>query len=620
MSTPGLPSALLDAWVSYAIDPRRWEQLVAELEFHAELLASLDPSEFLASFSKAEALSWRIRSEEGNAPGGFAYVLLDQHDQVISRRDEGRLLDNYLHGADLKSGDDPELSIPARAGLTTSREDSTGSNTDWDPLIEQRIHFTHTDTQDSWARLKAGARPSSSGHFLIELRDASGERARYGYIISRADFPSSLLAISERAERALLVPETTMNPALRKTLQSSFGLTQAEVDVTLLLASGYSLKEVGAYLRVSVNTARNQLQSVFAKSGVSRQSELILVVTQLGIIVATNGAENRDVNTKPSVTGSAPEPPRAKTHDQPPLEMLALPDGRQLAYRCYGVRDGQPVLYLHETYGTSRLPDRTHTLAVERNLFLISPDRPGFGFSNSPAAPSMPSVAADLKVLVEKLMAARSSERLTHKIVLCGFVSGAGYALELAHNAGAEVAKLLLVAGRAPFSLSAAEAVNTRGNHGQKTTSLERFRAGFVKQPWLLNSFFNILRNRSNPALYAMLLQRAYGGVSRDQELFESQPELLDYLVDNCIESQSVSAVGPANDMRAYIKGSQRSPQELTAPIWVWHGTEDQVASPAVLRQCLHDCHVDWRDFAGEGSMLLHRHYEEWLDELARVT
>ena len=556
---------------------------MAELEGHSELLSSLDPSEFLASFSKAEALSWRIRSEEGSAPGGFAYVLVDQHDRVVSAHDESGLLDNYLVDAE-----------PVSA--------SSGSHSgNWEPLREQKIQFAHSVTQDSWGGLRSRVAPSS-GHLLIELRDAQGERARFGYVINRADFPANLLALSERGHRALLLPETTNNPALRKTLQSSFGLTNAEADVTLHLASGETLKEASAQLRVSVNTTRNQLQSVFSKSGVSRQSELILVVTQLGIIVSTH--------TQSTALDGVSNVPRAETRAQPTLEMLVLADGRQLAYRCYGDRQGKPVLYLHESYGTGRLPDRTQQLAVERDLLIISPDRPGYGFSSASPIGSMASVTADLRALV------RATGQ--SKIALCGFLSGAGFALELAHDAGAEVGQVVLVAGRVPAFSTPDSSTDTAGKAVEERTALQRFRQGFVNQQWLLNSFFNILRNRSSPKLYASLLQRAYGSNAKDQALFDEQPELLDFLVANCVESQSVSAMGVANDMRAFLGGSEHSAQTLNFELDVWHGTEDQVANPDTLRRFLTGCRVNWRDFAGEGAMLLHHHYDELLDELAR--
>lgn len=580
MTKPVLPSSLLDAWVGYAIDPRRYEQLVAELDSHAPLLETLDPSDFLASFSEAEALSWRIRSAEGSAPGGFAYVLLDAQDRVLSRHDESRLLDVYL---------DPPFTAPRSA----TSEDGA----EFDALLGEKLCFAEAETQAHWLQLKNRVVPLN-GHLLMELRDSNGERARYGYVINRADFPANLAALSDAGERALLLPETNNNPSLRKTLQSSFGLSEAETDITLALASGQTLKEAAIELRVSINTVRNQLQSVFTKSGISRQSELILVVTQLGIIVATHPLVEQTVQ--------APAAERRDPGLQPALEILVLPDGRQLAYRRYGAVDGKPVLYLHESFGCGRLPARTHEMAIERNLLIVAPDRPGYGFSHASSTSTISASVADLRAFLV-------ASGLTN-VTLCGYLSGAGYALELAHNPGVNVSKIMLVAGRVP-SLNVDE---TGGRGSRANTPLQRFRRSFMQQPWLLNSFFNVLRNRSSPALFSYMLQRAYGSNKEDQALFDRDPELLEFLVANCVESQSVSSAGVANDMRAFALGSQRQAKHLTIPITVWHGTEDQVADPVSLQRYLRGCRVVWRDFPGEGAMVFYRHYDAWLDELSK--
>lgn len=59
-----------------------------------------------------------------------------------------------------------------------------------------------------------------------------------------------------------------------------FGFTPTEATLAILLAKGLSLDEVAEHLRVSRNTVRTHLRSVFAKTGVSRQSLLIRLILQ----------------------------------------------------------------------------------------------------------------------------------------------------------------------------------------------------------------------------------------------------------------------------------------------------------------------------------------------------
>lgn len=56
---------------------------------------------------------------------------------------------------------------------------------------------------------------------------------------------------------------------------SSYSLTAAEAQLALALAQGNSIEEFSKNRRVSINTARTQLRSIFAKTETSRQPELI---------------------------------------------------------------------------------------------------------------------------------------------------------------------------------------------------------------------------------------------------------------------------------------------------------------------------------------------------------
>ena len=58
-------------------------------------------------------------------------------------------------------------------------------------------------------------------------------------------------------------------------MRQLFDLTPAESAVALRLASGQSLEEAAADLAISRNTARAHLRSIFSKTGITRQTELV---------------------------------------------------------------------------------------------------------------------------------------------------------------------------------------------------------------------------------------------------------------------------------------------------------------------------------------------------------
>lgn len=57
-----------------------------------------------------------------------------------------------------------------------------------------------------------------------------------------------------------------------------FGLTGAEARIASALASGISLEKAAVTLGISLHTARTQLKSAFAKTGTSRQAELVALI------------------------------------------------------------------------------------------------------------------------------------------------------------------------------------------------------------------------------------------------------------------------------------------------------------------------------------------------------
>ena len=58
-------------------------------------------------------------------------------------------------------------------------------------------------------------------------------------------------------------------------------LTEAEGRIAVALYEGLSVADYANARAVSIHTARNQLKSVFRKSGVSRQSELVQLIAQM---------------------------------------------------------------------------------------------------------------------------------------------------------------------------------------------------------------------------------------------------------------------------------------------------------------------------------------------------
>jgi DNA-binding CsgD family transcriptional regulator len=64
-------------------------------------------------------------------------------------------------------------------------------------------------------------------------------------------------------------------------VQSLFGLALAEARVATLIGAGLSPQQAAEKLGISVGNVRTTLKKVFTKVGVSRQSELAVLLTKL---------------------------------------------------------------------------------------------------------------------------------------------------------------------------------------------------------------------------------------------------------------------------------------------------------------------------------------------------
>jgi DNA-binding CsgD family transcriptional regulator len=87
------------------------------------------------------------------------------------------------------------------------------------------------------------------------------------------------------ARRLVFVSVSEMTPNLTgldtNTLQSLFGLSRAEQALCVRLMAGDTLDDAADHLGVKKETVRTQLRVIFAKTGTSRQSELMLLLAKL---------------------------------------------------------------------------------------------------------------------------------------------------------------------------------------------------------------------------------------------------------------------------------------------------------------------------------------------------
>lgn len=73
-----------------------------------------------------------------------------------------------------------------------------------------------------------------------------------------------------------------------KRIAAYYGLSPAEAKLAVILAEGESVEDAAEKLGISVHTVRTQLKSIFAKTDVRRQSELVSMLLQ-GVLALCRG-------------------------------------------------------------------------------------------------------------------------------------------------------------------------------------------------------------------------------------------------------------------------------------------------------------------------------------------
>jgi DNA-binding CsgD family transcriptional regulator/PAS domain-containing protein len=150
------------------------------------------------------------------------------------------------------------------------------------------LHNGHLDTDDGTARAKLYALIAS-----MRIAESVGGRPGDPVVIRRPDmrplvveaFPAQSRLSDVFGSLGTLLLVTDLDARCGPTadaLRSALGLTPAEARLTARLCEGDDLAAAAYSLGISVHTARTQLKSVFAKTGTSRQAELVALANNVG--------------------------------------------------------------------------------------------------------------------------------------------------------------------------------------------------------------------------------------------------------------------------------------------------------------------------------------------------
>lgn len=215
--------------------------------------------------------------------------------------------------------------------------------------------------------------------------------------------------------------------------RTAYGLTQAESQVAVLLASGLRLADIAHERHVSVETVRTQIKIIKSKTSVRDLPGLVRLLC--GFTASVLGQTGRQ----------AADSARPKSAPMKSRRRITLRDGRQLDYLEQGAPDGRPVILLHNLPYGAELPEAAIRQAHADGLRIVAPFRPGMGGTD-------PVRHAGIDELLDKA-AEDCLELMQHcgmrSAVLLNHSSGAPFALRFARLHPDRVIRMISVS-RAP--------------------------------------------------------------------------------------------------------------------------------------------------------------------------
>lgn len=256
---------------------------------------------------------------------------------------------------------------------------------------------------------------------------------------------------------------------------------------------------------------------------------------------------------------------------------VGLPDGRHLAYACYGAAEGRPTYFLHGWPG-SRIAGAPLDAAAKRaGVLLVVPDRPGVGGSDPLPGRSLLSFSEDLAALADHLEHPRFS--------LVGFSGGGPFALAVLHRLPERLLTRASDGGPAVALVSSQVPLSDPAARSLMPPHLQAIMALHHHAPLATRLSLGAMAMGLELAPDLMAQQLAHGLPEVDRRLL-NELGLHGALGEEYREALRQGADGAAHEMSLFLEVWGFALEDLPKGILFFHG-EDDANVPVILAKRL---------------------------------
>lgn len=278
-----------------------------------------------------------------------------------------------------------------------------------------------------------------------------------------------------------------------------------------------------------------------------------------------------------------------------------MPDGRLVAYRCFGAAQGPTLIALHGTPGSRLKFSAADESAKRLGLRIVAPDRWGYGATSVHKSPSLGAFADDIGHLADHLCIDRFS--------VLGVSGGGPYAVAVAAGQPKRVEALALVAPVGPIA----------GEADCEITLFHRLCFGaLARRPAAIGTVFRAFRAALavSPQLGMRL---AMIRISPADRKVLRRGHTAARLGATFVEGLQPGVAGPITDLSLFGRPWNIDFAKTAMPARSWLGTADRnVPLSAVRRLSRHLPTCELVELEGAGHLWIAENYESVLGWIAR--
>lgn len=278
--------------------------------------------------------------------------------------------------------------------------------------------------------------------------------------------------------------------------------------------------------------------------------------------------------------------------------VVQLSDGRALCFAQYGAPDGFPVINAHGGLACRLDVAAADSISREAGVRLISPDRPGIGGSDPKPGRTILDWADDIGELTALLGVESFS--------VMGWSMGGQYAAAVGHALASRTRRVAIIAGVLPL---------TEPRVFAGLPAFDRYYTRWSQHsPMLARACFGSMAAsaRLAPGWYGRLAARQLG--SADAEVLRAEGfSTFAHMSAEALRNTD----GVAEDYRTWVRPWGFRPEDLTVPVDVWAGEQDQLINPRWLPELARRIPGASLLRRPGGHFLAHLHFREIFDRLS---